>query len=254
MNSKLFEAKLQKLRVCNSKRDDLNPINVGNCSKRKGIEMKEYHSRNGNKNKIFVIFVAVVFLGSMAGAMLYSTGDSKKAGELPASKITPKVSDAQKERILFGSETHPEDRYVLITITTPKICDFECANSKRTLEQMVSAYAPAFYLSEVQSESDSLNIGVLMESYADKKELQAFNVTEAEDFICANTVYLINECVLREMNFGASNGNKTESNESREIAAGGNSSASNSTASNSTEQRNIPNNNGQQNASNTAGI
>jgi len=224
------------------------------------IEMKQNNSRTGNKNKIFVIFVALVFLGSMAGVMLYSTGDSNTSGKLPDSKITSKVSDIEKERILWGSQDTPEDRYVLVTLTTPKTCDLECANTKRTLEQMVSSYAPAFYLSEIQSGSDSLNVNVLMESYADKKELSAFNATQVEDFICANTIYLVNECVLRKMDFGASNGNKTEGNktessenQSQGAAAGGNSSASNSTTTNSTEQPNFSNNAGQQNASNSTG-
>ena len=208
------------------------------------IEMKQNNSRTGNKNKIFVIFVALVFLGSMAGVMLYSTGDSNTSGKLPDSKITSKVSDIEKERILWGSQDTPEDRYVLVTLTTPKTCDPECASTKRTLEQMVSAYAPAFYLSEIQSESDSLNVNVVMESYADKKELSAFNATQVEDFICANTIYLVNECVLRKMDFGASNGNKTERNESQGTATEGTSSASNSTASsisNSSEQQNTSN-------------
>ncbi len=203
------------------------------------------NARNGNKNKVFVIFVALIFLGSMAGAMLYSTGDSKKAVDLPASKITSELSDAEKQRVLLGSDINPADRYVLVTLNIPKICDPECSNIKRTLEQIVSAYDPAIYLSEVQSESNaSLSVRVLMESYLDKKEIQEFNLTEVEDFICSNTVYRITKCVLRTMDFGASNGNKTEKTESKESQGTGglgNGSASNVTESNSTEQQNVSN-------------
>ena len=214
------------------------------------------NSKNGNKNKIFVIFVALIFLGSMAGALLYSTGTPQTFGELPASKITAGVSDAQKQLILFGSQTNPEDRYVLVTATIPKICDSQCSDSKRVLEQMVSAYAPAIYLSEIQSAADSsLDVKVLMESYADKKEMSAFNASEVENFVCGNTIYLVNECVLRRMELGASNGNKTEGNEIRGTEAGENSSASTGTTvsgvSNSTGYQNTSNISGQQDASNT---
>lgn len=192
-------------------------------------------SRNSNKNKVFVILVALIFLGSMAGAMLYSTGNEKTEAELPASKIVAGVPDAQKQRILFGSQDNPADRYVLITLNIPKICDQECNAIRRVMPQVVSAYAPAVYLSEVQPESDAeLGTGVLMEAYADKKELSVFNLTEVEDFICRNTVYRITECVLRTMDFGDSNGNKTgnktEAKEGNGTAAGENSSASNTTA------------------------
>ncbi|MBU4246265.1 MAG: hypothetical protein ABIF85_06280 [Nanoarchaeota archaeon] len=226
--------------------------------------MNNTSQKNRNKNKIFVIFVALIFLGSMAGAMLYSTGDTKKAADLPASKIVSGLSDDQKQRILFGSQENPADRYVLITLNVPKICDPECNGIKQLMGQVLSAYDPAIYLSEVQSESASnLGVSVRMESYLDKKELSEFNLTGVEDFICSNTIYRIDECVLRKMDFGASNENKTEIKEIKGTAGGENSSAINITASNAsnstgqgnvsdsavsniTEQRNISNSTGTQ--------
>ncbi len=184
--------------------------------------------RKNTGNKVFVILVALVFLGSMGGAMLYSAGTSKNEAGLPASKTVQEISDIQKQRILFGAESKPLDRYVLITLSIPKVCDMDCNRAKRTLTQMVSAFEPAIYLSEVQSQSDSLEVSVLMESFRGKKELDAFNQTAVEDFICGNTVYRLHECVIRK-NFSAMNGNETEESKN-ESAENSGASGSNSTS------------------------
>lgn len=186
------------------------------------------------KNKIFVVIVALIFLGSMAGALLYSTGPSSNNAELPASKIIQGLSDAEKQRILFGTESNPSDRHVLITLTIPKICDMDCNRARNVLEQMVSAYDPAVYLAEVNSGSSSLDIQISTESYRGKNDFSGLNQTAVEDFICENSVYRLDECVIRKMEFGAFNGNETgnEKNETQRAAGSGN--AGNATASNST--------------------
>ncbi len=187
--------------------------------------------KNANTGqRAFVIFVALIFLGSMGGALLYSTGTNNSAIELPASRITGEVSDAQKQRILFGSEADPYDRYVLITLVSPKTCDLDCNRAKMILQQMVTAFDPAVYVSEVQTESQSLEISILMESFSDKKELPLFNQTAVEDFICDNSIYRIDECVIRKMNLGVLNENENK----KETITG------NSTTSNSTVSANVP--------------
>ncbi len=160
-------------------------------------------------NKAFVILVGLIFLGSMSGALLYSTGTSDSTVELPPSKTVQEISDAQKQRILFGSQENPADRYVLITLLLPKVCDLDCSRTKMIFGQIATAFDPAVYISEIQSQSQSLDVSIVMESYLGKKELPIFNQTAVEDFICENTVYRINECVIRKMDLGASDGNET---------------------------------------------
>lgn len=163
------------------------------------------------RNKAFVILVALIFLGSMGGALLYSTGSSNTNVELPPSKNVQALSDAQKQRILFGSEENPADRYVLLTLLIPKVCDLDCSRTKMIFGQIITAFDPAVYVFEQQSDSQSLDVSILMESYLDKKELSQFNQTAVEDFICENTAYLyrLDECVIRKMDLGASDGNET---------------------------------------------
>ena len=188
--------------------------------------MNKPNQKAGRNNKLFVAFVAIVFLGSMGGALLYSTGTSGTEAELPTSKIIGGATDAQKQRILFGSQSNPSDRYILLTLQMPGICDMDCSRAKMTLEQMVRTFDPAVYLSEVQSQSSSLDISILMESYRGKNELSVFNQTSVEDFICDNSVYRSNECIIRKMDLGASN---VSENETEKTSSGGAAITGNST-------------------------
>lgn len=178
------------------------------------IEMKNSTSKQSSSNRVFVILVALLFLGSMGGALLYSngTGTETAAAGLPASKILQQITDAEKERVLFGSAENQYDLYVMLTLNIPKNCGIGCGQAKMAAEQMVSAFDPAVYLLEIQSESDSSDIGVLLESYKDKKNLEVFNQTAIEEFICGNAVYRLDKCVLREMDFGNAYENKTQKN------------------------------------------
>lgn len=156
-----------------------------------------------------VAFVALIFIGSMAGAMLYSAGDGSGTLELPKELIQTQLSDAQRQFILSKG-------YVIIDAEIPSSCYLECAAAKRGLEQMVLALNPAAYLVEVPAQSAAFDIPVSMDSYRGKKALAAFNQTAAEDFICENTPFRIDGCVLRKMDF-----RKPESNVSQKAAEGG---------------------------------
>lgn len=156
--------------------------------------------KNANSmNKMAAIFVALLFIGSMAGAMLYSEGaDEKKEAAPPSELIVSQLSDAQRSAIISRG-------HVLIEASIPKACDFDCFEAKRVLEELVKTYNPAAYLLEKNTEGAG-GIKVSLESYMGKKPAEDFNTTAVEDFICNTRAFRINACVIRSIDFGGQNG------------------------------------------------
>ena len=192
------------------------------------------------KNKIFVGIVAFIFIGSMAGALLYSTGDENTNPEIPAEHIITQLSDNQKQFMISQG-------YIVIDAQIPNVCYLDCAGAKRALEQAATAYNPAVFVVEKTVQSGNDVIMVSIDSPRAKLNPTAFNQTEMDSFICENTPFRLDECVIRKIEFGreiplenvSSNstnaGNETEEsvggagNASLNSSAGGNLNGTNST-------------------------
>lgn len=147
------------------------------------------------KNKIFVGIVAFIFIGSMAGALLYSTGDENKNPEIPTEHILTQLSDNQKQFMISQG-------YIIIDAQIPNVCYLDCAGAKRALKQAATAYNPAVFVVEKTVQSDRDIIIVSADSFRGKMSPAAFNQTEIDAFICENTPFRLNECVLRKIDFG----------------------------------------------------
>lgn len=145
--------------------------------------------RRDVKQKIFVILIAAIFLGSYAGFAISSAPPQENEEEIPSQNILSTISDAQESVILSRGA-------VVVRLDMPEDCasESDCIEAKLRLEALVATYKPFLFLVEQQATNFSLSAW----GYKNSTTFESYNETEIEDFICGNVAYRLQPCVLRE--------------------------------------------------------
>ncbi len=128
-----------------------------------------------NYQKWGVIVIGVLFLTSMAGVALYSSGSSTINGELPKQYVLSEdVSDAQRALIYskYGS---------VVTLNSNPSCGAICLDAQTKLESLTYKYQGYVYL--VQLEGDG-NSTVSIANHFGEASFGVENASKVEDKLC----------------------------------------------------------------------
>ena len=159
---------------------------------------KRKKSKNATRN--FTLLVVILFFGSILGYALFAR---------------PPNSRTHHERVflnqnIFDTPVSPEIQRDVLMIENPNLhpkiplgrkiggiwIEYSCANCTSlisNLTQIVNKYYPRVYISPDQNLTSQL----LLLSWSDKEELNDFNKTEIENFICSHLVMPPDACALR---------------------------------------------------------
>lgn len=124
-----------------------------------------------------VIIIGLLFLGSMAGIALDSSGSGPKNAELPEQSVLYEdMTDAQRN-VFYNM------RGTVVVFTSDPLCGFECGEVRGKLEALASKYQYAdrnfVYLVLLQDEGDmSISVG----NYNGVVDVETAD--EVEDRIC----------------------------------------------------------------------
>ena len=153
-----------------------------------------------------VILIGMLFLGSMAGVALDSSGSGPGAVELPEQFVLSEdLTDEQRAAF------YREGGTVVVFESSP-LCGFGCTQVRIDLEALVSKYNGPYgtfvYLVLLQSEGD---MGINVANYQDVVDVDT--VDEVEDKVCEILVRHPT-CIERRALSAVMNYNSTRMNES----------------------------------------
>lgn len=161
-------------------------------------------------DQIFVIFIAVMFIGSSMAFAFLSTPSNKpenKYNNLNYSEYPPTYGPYSNQFLkgnVFTQEI-PEPVQVNMLIPHDAVnhpggiwlqynCD-NCQNLISKLEGVVQDYKPRVYLAPYSR----MNSTIALTAFRNSLKIDKFNRTKIEDFICENLRYQKpDRCVLRE--------------------------------------------------------
>ena len=146
------------------------------------------------QKRFMAIFIAVIFIGSLAGLALYSGGSAAGGGsiDVPDERILPgPLSQNQKAAVISGYG-------VSITANVPQ-CGFECDEAVNFFESLTRTYQPFVF---VYSDRTADQFFVIMEGASKTTTLfsiEEFDAEKFEDELCSNLHPSVNECRIRTL-------------------------------------------------------
>jgi len=148
------------------------------------------------KKKLFVIVVAILFLGSIGGIGLSGIGQlgiaqpsSGSQAKLPSDRILTSLSGEQQAAILSSGG-------VIIYLTSPPNCE-DCVLAERDLESVTNSYNPVVWL--VKQAGANFSVNMIFATKSQEITALPLNKTAVEDFICTNIPVRIQQCILRKI-------------------------------------------------------
>ena len=148
-----------------------------------------------------VILIGLLFLGSMAGVALDSSGSGPGNVDLPKQFVLSEdLTDEQRAAFYRDGGT-------VVVFESSPLCGFECSHVRGQLEGLVSRYNGYMYLVLLQGEGD---MGINVGNYQDVVDVDT--VDDVEDKIC-EVVVRHPKCIERRALSAVMNYNST-SNES----------------------------------------
>lgn len=129
------------------------------------------------KQKILVILVAAIFLGSYAGMALQKEVPQEGQAEIPKEQILQNITEQQSQLIVSKG-----------------FAILYCAQCPSEIENLTLVYTPYVFLVKGENATFSLK----GQSYKGTEEL-SYNITAVEDWICDNVPYRIDRCILRKI-------------------------------------------------------
>lgn len=146
--------------------------------------------RRSTKQKIFVLIIAFIFLGSYASFAISTSssyGPSSQQAQIPKERILTELNPQSQEAIIGRGG-------VVIKIEMPAKCEGECAYAKARLEALTNTY-PIMFLVESQGMHGFL---IRASGYYNSTTFDSYNETAIEDFICGGTPLRPQSCILRK--------------------------------------------------------
>jgi len=152
--------------------------------------------------KYFTIVIMILFIGSILGFALFSRPNTTQAQDerifLNQNIFETKIDEKIQSDVMLveNPNTYPE---IPIGRTIGGIwieysCS-DCVSLVNNLSQIVTKYSPRVYISP-----DTNNTALLtLMSWAATEELNDYNQTAIEDFICSMLIMPPDSCALREI-------------------------------------------------------
>ena len=130
--------------------------------------------RKISNNKIVVIVMLLLFLGSMVGIAI-EFGMGRQSAKMPEENIIRQpLTEAQVYGIL--SQGFP-----LLRLSVPVDCGFFCQKEVNAVEDIVNKYTPYAFLAET---SEGTTMKLATETYAGEEEIENITSESVEEAIC----------------------------------------------------------------------